>query len=92
MKNKKTIPLRKCTGCNQMKEKDKLIRIVRTLKGQYCIDSKGTIQGRGAYICLDRTCMEKAEKQRGLERSFKSSIDRTIYEALRKEFEGYYGA
>lgn len=83
--------LRKCVGCNQMKEKKELIRIVRTLDGQCCIDFKGQMQGRGAYLCQSQTCLEKAEKQRGLERSFRTSIDKTFYQTLQKEFEVYYG-
>lgn len=76
------ISLRKCVGCNQMKDKEQLIRIVRTLEGHFCIDTQGHMQGRGAYICANKACLEKAKKHRGLERSFKAPIDQTIYEQL----------
>ena len=68
---KKKVPLRKCTGCQQMKEKKQLIRVVRTDENQYYMDLTGKMSGRGAYICKNIECFEKAFKSKGLERSFK---------------------
>lgn len=82
---KKKVPLRKCTGCQQMKEKKELIRIVRIDDNNYNIDLTGKLSGRGAYICKNIDCLEKAFKSKGLERSFKSAIPKDIYEKLRNE-------
>ncbi len=82
---KKKIPLRKCTGCQQMKEKKELIRIVKVDGTEYLIDLNGKMSGRGAYICKNIQCFEKAFKSKGLERSFKSAIPKDIYDKLRKE-------
>ena len=82
---KKKVHLRKCTGCQQMKEKKELIRVVRTDENQYSIDLTGKMSGRGAYICKNVECLEKAFKSKGLERSFKSAIPKDIYEKLRNE-------
>ncbi len=82
---KKKVPLRKCTGCQQMKEKKELIRVVRTDDNNYSIDLTGKLSGRGAYICKNIDCLEKAFKSKGLERSFKSAIPKDIYEKLRNE-------
>ena len=82
---KKKVPLRKCTGCQQMKEKKQLIRVVRTDEDQYYIDLTGKMSGRGAYICKSIECFEKAFKSKGLERSFKSTIPKDIYEKLKSE-------
>ncbi|MBS5794540.1 MAG: YlxR family protein [Clostridiales bacterium] len=82
---KKKVPLRKCTGCQQMKEKRQLIRVVRTDENQYYMDLTGKMSGRGAYICKNIECFEKAFKSKGLERSFKSAIPKDIYEKLRNE-------
>lgn len=82
---KKKVPLRKCTGCKQMKEKRQLIRVVRTDENQYYMDLTGKMSGRGAYICKNIECFEKAFKSKGLERSFKSAIPKDIYEKLRNE-------
>lgn len=84
MKQKK-IPLRKCTGCQKMKNKNELVRIVRNNKGEFALDAKGKMSGRGAYICKDIDCLEKAHKSRGLERSFKAAVPKDVYETLRKE-------
>ncbi len=82
---KKKVPLRKCTGCQQMKEKKELIRVVRTDENQYYIDLTGKMSGRGAYICKSIECFEKAFKSKGLERSFKATIPKDIYEKLKSE-------
>lgn len=82
---KRKVPLRKCTGCQEMKEKKQLIRVVRTDENQYTIDLTGKMSGRGAYICKNIECLEKAFKSKGLERSFKSAIPKDIYEKLRNE-------
>ncbi|MCT4544179.1 MAG: YlxR family protein [Vallitalea sp.] len=79
------IPLRKCTGCQEMKDKRQLIRVVRTKEGDISIDSTGKKNGRGAYICPSMSCLEKAIKNKGLERSFKESIPGDVYSALKEE-------
>lgn len=84
---KNKIPLRRCTACYEMKEKNKLIRVVKNDMGEFCIDVLGKKPGRGAYICSDIKCFEKAQKTRGLERSFKSSVPKEIYELVKKELE-----
>ncbi|MGL6174218.1 MAG: RNase P modulator RnpM [Cellulosilyticaceae bacterium] len=86
MKTRK-IPLRKCTGCNEMKDKRELIRVVRNNEGEFSLDFTGKKPGRGAYICKDIECLNKAEKNKGLERSFKMAVDKEIYNDLRKEFK-----
>lgn len=85
------IPLRKCTGCNEMKNKKEMIRIVRDQEGNFSLDFNGKKPGRGAYICPDEACLAKAEKNKGLERSFKASVDSCIYEQLKKELGNYDG-
>ena len=47
----KKIPLRKCTGCQEMKSKKELMRILRTSEGEIVLDTTGRKNGRGAYVC-----------------------------------------
>ena len=68
------IPMRKCTGCQEMKNKRELIRVVRTDAGEFLLDFTGKKSGRGAYVCADKSCFEKAYKHKGLERSFKQAV------------------
>ncbi len=79
------IPLRKCIGCSQMVDKRQLVRIVRNKEGEISLDLTGKKPGRGAYICQNVECLNKAQKARRLEKAFSAQIDAAIYDALRKE-------
>lgn len=81
----KKIPQRQCVGCNEMKNKKDLIRILKTQDNEIIIDTTGKKNGRGAYICPDPMCLKKAVKNKGLERSFKMAIDKSVYDNLEKE-------
>lgn len=83
----KQIPLRQCIGCRQMKAKSDLVRIIKTPDNQICLDKTGKMNGRGAYICLDNDCYNKAVKSKGIERSLKMAIPDEIYEAIGKELK-----
>lgn len=82
---KRKVPLRKCTGCQEMKNKKDLIRIVKSKESEYLIDLTSKMAGRGAYICKNLQCFEKAFKSKGIERSFKAQVPKEIYEKLRNE-------
>ena len=84
MKTKK-VPLRKCLGCNEQKQKRELIRVVRTKEGQVLLDFTGRANGRGAYICANPECLTKAEKRKSLERALETEISKELYEQLRSE-------
>ena len=81
------VPLRQCTGCGERKEKKELVRIIKTPEDQIMIDLTGKKNGRGAYICRQKECLQKARKNKGLERSFKMSISPEVYDTLEKEFD-----
>lgn len=80
-------PLRKCLGCNSMKDKKELIRVVKNNEDAFFIDQTGKMNGRGAYICPTQACLQQAIKNKGLEKSFKMQIPNEIYDALIKELE-----
>lgn len=81
----KQIPLRQCTGCREMKSKNELVRVIKTPENQVCLDKTGKMNGRGAYICLNRECFNKAVKSKGIERALKMAIPEEIYQAIGKE-------
>ena len=85
MLKQRKLPLRKCTGCQELKDKRGLIRVVKDPNSEISLDFTGKKSGRGAYVCPALECLDKAEKSRGLERSFKMAISKEIYEALRNE-------
>lgn len=81
----KKSPMRKCVGCQEMKNKKEMIRVIRTAENEFMLDATGKKNGRGAYICPKRECLDRAVKSRGLERSFKQAIPGEVYESLEKE-------
>ena len=83
----KKIPLRQCVGCGEMKGKKEMMRVLRTVENEICLDTTGKKNGRGAYLCRSRECLRKARKNKGLERSFKMSIPGWVYDTLEREFE-----
>lgn len=87
MKAKNKIPMRQCTGCREMKNKKEMIRVLKTPEETIVLDATGKKNGRGAYICFSKECLEKAMKSHGLERSLKASIPEEVYENLKKEFD-----
>ena len=87
MNGKRKSPQRQCVGCGEMKNKKDMLRILKTAEGDIILDATGKKNGRGAYLCFDRACFEKAVKGRGLERSFRMPVSKEIYERLGKELE-----
>lgn len=94
----KKVPLRKCTGCGEMKEKRELIRVVKAPEkkdengnvisgGEISLDLTGRKSGRGAYVCKNAACFEKARKARRFERSLSCKIPEDVYEQMSKELE-----
>ena len=81
----KNLPKRTCLGCNEIKLKKELIRIVKNKEGQIFVDKTGKANGRGAYICNNVECFEKLRKTKRLERTFEMQIEPELYENLKKE-------
>ncbi|NLA72276.1 MAG: YlxR family protein [Clostridiales bacterium] len=79
------LPLRKCTGCGEMKPKKELIRIVRSSEGVVSLDLTGKASGRGAYVCKNHDCLQLAHKAKRLERAFSCAISDEIYNEIKKE-------
>ena len=70
-------------GCNEKKDKNQLIRIVKNKENEINVDRTGKMTGRGAYICDDINCLEKVIKSKRLERVLDTKISNEIYESLR---------
>ncbi len=85
MKPKK-IPLRKCVGCQEMKPKKELCRVVKSPQGEIALDTTGKMPGRGAYLCHSLDCLKVARKAKRLERAFACAIPAEVYEKLEEEW------
>lgn len=70
-----------------MKSKKEMLRVLKTAEDEIVLDATGKKNGRGAYLCFSKECLEKAMKSRGLERSLKAAIPQEVYENLKKEFD-----
>ncbi|MBR0025976.1 MAG: YlxR family protein [Clostridia bacterium] len=81
----KKIPMRMCVGCREMHPKKELIRVVCSSAGEIKVDKVGKAPGRGAYICPQQSCLERAVKSRALERAFEHKIDEAVFEQLKEE-------
>jgi predicted RNA-binding protein YlxR (DUF448 family) len=80
----KKIPERKCMGCNEKKPKMQLVRVVRTPDNEVSLDLTGKVSGRGAYVCSNIKCLEKAIKSNRIERCLEIQIPDSVYDQMRK--------
>lgn len=85
MAHVRKIPLRKCSGCGEMKPKQELIRVVRSPQGEVSLDLTGRKAGRGAYVCPSAACLRAARKARRLERAFSCAIPAEVYDQMEQE-------
>lgn len=60
------------------------MRIVRTTDGQIEVDPKGKRPGRGAYLCLRKSCWETALRRRSLDYALKIAVPPEVEERLKK--------
>ena len=63
------------------------MRVLKTAENEIVLDTTGRKNGRGAYLCFSKECLQNAAKNRGLERSLKMAIPKEVYESLEREFE-----
>lgn len=92
----KKVPMRKCSGCGEMKPKKELVRVVKApdvkdeegnviAKGEISLDLVGKKPGRGAYVCKNVECLRAARKARRIERAFSCQIPSQVYDAMEEE-------
>lgn len=81
MKPKK-IPMRSCVVTHEKCEKKDLIRIIRTPEGNVEVDLTGKKNGRGAYIKKDIEVVNKAKKNKILDKHLEVEVKDGIYEEL----------
>ncbi len=87
----RNIPQRTCIVCRSQKNKNELLRIVKNKENQIKVDEIGKESGRGAYICYDMNCLEKAQKSKKLEKALEIKIYNEIYEEIKRVIEKNVG-
>ena len=83
----KKVPMRQCVGCQEMKSKKEMLRVLKTAEDEIVLDATGRKNGRGAYLCFSKECLAKARKNKGLERSLKMASPSAVYDSLEKELD-----
>ena len=83
----KNIPQRTCSVCRTPKNKNELLRVVKNKDNIINVDEIGKQPGRGAYICYDMECLEKAKKSKKLEKALEIKIEDEIYEQIKTIIE-----
>ena len=76
-----------CIVCREHSDKKELLRIVKNKDGQIFVDKTGKANGRGAYICKSKECLNKLKKSRGLNRAFKCEVNDDVYNMIGEEIE-----
>ena len=84
----KKIPMRTCVITKEKLEKKELIRVVRTPEKEVIVDLTGKANGKGAYLKRDLEVINKAEKNKVLDRVLEVSVPEIIYEELRGKVNG----
>lgn len=83
MKTKK-IPVRLCVACRSPRPKKEMLRVVKSPEGMLKLDTTGKAQGRGAYICPEVECLDKAKKTRALERALEYPLTDELYNEIKR--------
>lgn len=80
----KKIPIRKCVACNEQRPKFELIRIVNNKEEGILLDVTGKKNGRGAYICKDKKCVDLAKKTKRISVVLESEIKSEFYDEVKE--------
>ena len=84
---KRHSPLRSCIVCGNKISKSNLVRIASTSEGVVEIDSDGTVQGRGAYVCTNRECAVQDLTIKHLEYALRAKFSDDSFYKLRDSIE-----
>lgn len=80
-------PLRTCTGCGCIRPQNEMIRIARDKTGNIRVDEAGRADGRGAYVCRDRECVNRLCEKRRLNRAYRTQVEPQTYEYIRQTLD-----
>ena len=83
----KKVPMRTCIACRQEKPKRELIRVVK-FNDQISLDLTGKQNGRGAYVCNDKECIQNLKKKTLLNRAFSCNVEDAVYDKIMEDFLG----
>ena len=80
-------PRRTCVGCRAVRPQTDLVRVVRQRDATLAVGRR--LPGRGAWLCRDSpTCLDRATRQGGFARSFRTAVPTASLEGLRTTLAG----
>ncbi len=79
----KKIPMRMCIVTREKLPKKELIRVVRTNDG-VIVDPSGKVNGRGAYLKIDKEVFDKAQKHKILDKHLEATVPDSVFDELNK--------
>ena len=79
-------PIRKCVGCGARRDKIELLRVVNN-KGEILIDPGERTPGRGAHLCPNMDCLDKAVESGILKDALRIEISDEIYNKISEEIK-----
>ena len=88
MAKKKSVPMRMCIACREMKPKKEMTRVVKNAEGDIFADLSGKAPGRGAYICNDPACLKKLDDKKLLHKAFSAQVHESVYAVIGEETRG----
>ncbi len=83
MKERK-IPMRTCVVTHEKLPKKELIRIVRNKDNEVFVDETGKQNGKGVYLKLDESVIERARKGKILNKYLETDVSEEIYDDVLK--------
>ena len=82
--------LRKCIGCFQNKNREKMIKITREHKNaEIFINPNSKIFGRSVYLCYNNSCIESSFKKNKLAKFMKAALTEELKEKIRIEAQTF---
>jgi predicted RNA-binding protein YlxR (DUF448 family) len=87
MPKSRHVPQRSCVACGVKMAKAQLVRIVRTAQGSVAVDATGRAPGRGAYLCRNLECWDRAVVKGSLARSLGQDIASQDLEQVRAYYQ-----
>ena len=88
MTKAKSIPMRTCVACREMKPKKEMLRIVKTAQDEIFADPTGKVAGRGAYVCGAEECMKKLNVKKLLNKAFSTNVSDEVYAEVEEGAKG----
>lgn len=88
MAKTKSVPMRMCIACREMKPKKEMLRVVKNADGEINVDATGKMPGRGAYICGAEACQKKLTDKKLLHKAFGANVENEIYLGVKENALG----